>query len=557
MIQPFQHTIPVALGILAAVEAKGLPRHRCTYGEDCWPDVQTWDKFNATVGGKLIRSVPSAAVCHTELYNADKCADAKHSWLDSFWRTNQTGAYSATVWEMGETGQCFIDTPVGAKCDQGIVPYYMVRAESVKDIQASVKFASEKDLLLVTKNTGHDHLGRSSGKGAFGIWTHKMKGIEWHRSFVPHGAPADVDGIPAATLQPGEQWFDVYNAAEKQGVLIVGGSARTVGAAGGYLLGGGHSPFAHTYGLAADNLLEMTIVSADGEHRVINRFTDPDYFWAVRGGGGSAWGVVTSVTYKTHPVPRNLTVGLVQLNATDTPSFKHIVAEALQRLPAVTDAGWAGYATMAEGFGAIFIKPNSTVESFNQTFASFYKLAQHHGVNGTVGAYQSTWGGYIKNFLKDPNIGTNVQDTSRLLTAEVIKKNTDQLVDFIVENAPAAGFDFVGKVNNDERDNTAIHDVWKHSHGLLSVSTNWADNATESEKHKKRQQAVQHSNRLTEIVGSDGGTYTNEANPYEPDWQNVFWGQKYDRLLSIKQKIDPTNLFVCNRCVGTDVVLEP
>jgi Berberine and berberine like len=44
---------------------------------------------------------------------------------------------------------------------------------------------------------------------------------------------------------------------------------------------------------------------------------------------------------------------------------------------------------------------------------------------------------------------------------------------------------------------------------------------------------------------------------YEPDWQNVFWGAKYDRLLSIKERIDPTNLFVCNRCVGTDIVLEP
>lgn len=44
---------------------------------------------------------------------------------------------------------------------------------------------------------------------------------------------------------------------------------------------------------------------------------------------------------------------------------------------------------------------------------------------------------------------------------------------------------------------------------------------------------------------------------YEPDWQNVFWGPKYDRLLSIKKRIDPTNLFVCNRCVGTDILWEP
>ncbi|KAE8160751.1 hypothetical protein BDV40DRAFT_313563 [Aspergillus tamarii] len=531
-----QHLL-TAVGILSvATDAQTQPRRRCASGDDCWPDIQTWNDFNATVGGRLIRSVPSAAVCHTERYNAQKCTVAKDSWLDSFWRTNQTGAYAATVWEMGQTGQCFINTSVSAPCDQGIVPYYMVRAESVEDIQASVKFANEKDLLLVTKNTGHDHLGRSSGKGAFGIWTHNLKGIEFHDSFASQGAPVDTPGVPAVTLQAGEQWFDVYQAAAKQGVLVVGGSARTVGAAGGYVLGGGHSPFAHYYGLAADN---------------------PDYFWAVRGGGGSAWGVVTSVTYKTHPVPQNLTMGLVQLNATSASSFKQIIAESVKLLPAITEAGYTGYGTLENGFAALFLKPNGTIADFNQTFAPFFNLSRLPGIQGEVAAYPSTWDGYVKTFLRDPNIGTNIQDTSRLLTTEVIQGKAEELAEFIVSNKQGAGFNFIGKVNNDERDNTAVHDVWKHSHGLLSVSVDWADTATDSEKQEKRHQTIYLSKRLTEITGSEGGTYVNEANPYEPDWQNVFWGKKYARLLAIKQRVDPTQLFVCNRCVGTDIVIQP
>jgi hypothetical protein len=109
------------LGLLStAVGAQSQPRRRCAYGDDCWPSVDTWNQFNTTVGGKLIRSVPSAAVCHAGRYNADQCAVAKSSWLDSFWRTNQTGAYAAILWEMGYTGQCFIDTAVEAPCDQGI-----------------------------------------------------------------------------------------------------------------------------------------------------------------------------------------------------------------------------------------------------------------------------------------------------------------------------------------------------------------------------------------------------------------------------------------------------
>ena len=109
-----------ALGLLSlAVGAQSQPRRRCAFGDDCWPSVDTWNQFNATVGGRLIRSVPSAAVCHTQRYNAKQCAVAKSSWLDSFWRTNQTGAYAAILWEMGETGQCFVDTAVNAPCDQG------------------------------------------------------------------------------------------------------------------------------------------------------------------------------------------------------------------------------------------------------------------------------------------------------------------------------------------------------------------------------------------------------------------------------------------------------
>lgn len=71
----------------------------------------------------------------------------------------------------------------------------------------------------------------------------------------------------------------------------------------------------------------------------------------------------------------------------------------------------------------------------------------------------------------------------------------------------------VGKVNNDERDNTAVNDIWKHSHARLSISIDWADNTTESKKHEKRLYAVQISKTLTKIVGSKGGTYVNEANP--------------------------------------------
>jgi hypothetical protein len=115
-----QSTLTVLSLLSPAVGVQSECRHRCAYGDDCWPSDNTWKLFNDTVGGRLIRSVPSAAVCHAERYNANQCAIAKSSWLDSFWKTNQTGGYAAMLWEMGESGKCFVDTPIGAPCDQGI-----------------------------------------------------------------------------------------------------------------------------------------------------------------------------------------------------------------------------------------------------------------------------------------------------------------------------------------------------------------------------------------------------------------------------------------------------
>ena len=112
-------------------------------------------------------------------------------------------------------------------------------------------------------------------------------------------------------------------------------------------------------------------------------------------------------------------------------------------------------------------------------------------------------------------------------------------------------------VNADERDKSSVHPIWKDSVALLTMGIDWANDATEQEKTRKRELMVEVSGRLTEIVGEVGGTYVNEANPYEPKWRETFWGPNYEKLLKVKKRIDPQNMFVCNRCVGSDIFFEP
>lgn len=99
----------------------------------------------------------------------------------------------------------------------------------------------------------------------------------------------------------GVQAYEVYELANQYGVTVVGGEGETVGIAGGYIQGGGHSPLSSIYGLGADQVLAFQVVTADGRFLTASDDENADLFWALRGGGGSTFGVVSSVTVKTWP----------------------------------------------------------------------------------------------------------------------------------------------------------------------------------------------------------------------------------------------------------------
>jgi len=95
------------------------PRRRCRYGDECWPSEQTWQTFNDSVSGRLARTYPSADVCHGQHFDLESCTKAKEEWYNSFWRTNQSGAYTAMAWELGHQ-QCFVNSSRDAPCQPGL-----------------------------------------------------------------------------------------------------------------------------------------------------------------------------------------------------------------------------------------------------------------------------------------------------------------------------------------------------------------------------------------------------------------------------------------------------
>lgn len=141
----------------------------------------------------------------------------------------------------------------------------------------------------------------------------------------------------------GNTWASAYTAVHNVGRAVVGGEDSTVGL-GGLIQNGGHGHLSSHYGLASDSVYQVSVVTVSGHRLVANNAQNQDLFWAIRGGGGGQYGVVTEFVLKTHPVPQNVvTGGLVfrpsQNSAAAESASWHALAEAASLIPDVMDSG--------------------------------------------------------------------------------------------------------------------------------------------------------------------------------------------------------------------------
>jgi hypothetical protein len=306
---------------------------------------------------------------------------------------------------------------------------------------------------------------------------------------------------------------------------------------------------------------------------VANDFQNRDLFWALRGGGGGTFGVVVSVTLKTFPEPP---VILQTQIATfpDLASLWVFSESYLKTLPAIADAGGSGYYYI-DPHGLILRngKPSFIVLHFffNKTdtkaiqtlFEPLYKLAD--SLNASKIARYVLPVLQARNVLPKPGdidpsghntvIGTRLYSRRNLETengpANLVSAFTKitTLVPTIIEGHLTAG----GQVaRNADLIDSALNPSWRKALGQIIVPIGWIDDTPVEIQEQLTQILTDVLMPQIAAVDLDMGAYMNEANPYEPDWQKVFWGENYPRLLEIKNKWDPRGLFRCNRCVGSE-----
>ena len=180
------------------------------------------------------------------------------------------------------------------------------------------------NLRLVVRGGGHSYLGTSNAPDSLLIWTRRMNDITLHDAFVAQGCAGRDSPQPAVSVGAGAIWMHTYNAVTtKGGRYVQGGGCGTVGVAG-LVQGGGFGSYSKFYGTAAAALLEAEIVTADGAVRIANACTHADLFWALRGGGGGSFGVVTRLTLRTRDLPTFFGIVNATIQAASAEAYRRL-----------------------------------------------------------------------------------------------------------------------------------------------------------------------------------------------------------------------------------------
>ena len=284
---------------------------RCRPSYATWPSQSAWKRLNDAVGGNLIPVEFPLSILKTD----PKSTAAKRLSKDlrnPYYIGDQPGLTQTLGW-------------VDAWATKPSV--YAVAARSADDIVEAVNFARENSLRLVVKGGGHSYQGTSNAPDSLLIWTRHMHDIAMHDGFVPQGCERAMQPQPAVTLGAGTIWMQAYQAVTTQaGKYVQGGGCTTVGVAG-LIQSGGFGSHSKHYGTSAGSLLEAEVVTADGTIRIANACKNSDLFWALKGGGGGSFGVVSKLTVRLHDLPEFFGGANFAIKAASDDTYRRLIRE--------------------------------------------------------------------------------------------------------------------------------------------------------------------------------------------------------------------------------------
>ncbi|KAF8154716.1 hypothetical protein B0H34DRAFT_676441 [Crassisporium funariophilum] len=536
-----------------AAECRNVP------GDAGFPTDAQWQELNNAVSGRLIQALPSAKFCLQRASGTCSSSD----WRSANFRNTIPGAMNQINFEQDHESTppslCLRDSI--STCSQGNVPLYAIKAETAGDIQNGVNFARAHNIRLSIKASGHDYLGRSTAKHSLLIHTHKLQSIQFTDNFVVGG----VSKGSAVTVGSGVGLGTLYNAAGAQNKIIVGGTAATVVAAGGYAQGGGHSSLSPAYGTASDNALEnleFNVVVADGRLLKANEAENTDLFWALRGGGAGSWGVIVNATFQTYPTftAAISTVTITAFSASTMGDIAAIHARHIFDWDALGVGQYFYVISLGTSYTALVSSyfPRSTTTQATSAMRSFISDVRARG-GLVISSVTST---NINEALAadDDTVGSSMFMGSRLVPASIYQSSPTTVGQVYTEllnaGAPAilcnlvAGdcnediHAFEGKVAANANISSALHPAWRTAKTHVIITNNFDENATPAQAATARNLFKTTQLPMLKRLSPENAAYSNEADTVEDDFKTTFYGANYARLDEIKQKYDPDDLFI-------------
>jgi FAD/FMN-containing dehydrogenase len=547
--------------------------------DPAWPNATSWKTLSDAVGGNLIQPRGLFAGCAIDP-KGTACVSALKNIRNPYYIGDQPAGTEVSGW---------LDawTPAPSA--------YAVAARKTDDVVAAIDFARDKNLRLVVKGTGHSYLGTSNAPDSLLVWTRAMNKVTLHDTFKPQGCGGAA--VTAVTAEPGAMWMDMYQAVTTEGGRYVqGGGCTTVGVAG-LVQSGGFGSFSKGFGTAAGGLLEAEVVTADGRVRVANACTNPDLFWALKGGGGGSFGVITKLTLRTHPLPEFFGAAWGKVQAKSDSAFRALIAhfvtfyseqlynphwgEQIALAPdntlhismvcqgltrAQTKAVWQPFFdwitaapqdyTVVERLGAGAdsarhwwdLEGNDSMVRDTRPGAS-----KTHGwwqgdqdqVGAYIHGYDSLW---LPASLLRPNQRPRLVDA--FFAASRHKK-----IECHFNKGIAGGSADAAAATKDTATNPAVLDAFV----LIIIADGERPSYPDMPRPAMNVAAAHHDAHEIELaaaeirkIAPDAGSYVSESNYFNASWQRAYWGTNYAKLRAIKAKYDPDGLFFVHHGVGSE-----
>ena len=571
-------TLPVSAWAVRA-QGKTLAR-RVRPSDPAWPKPADWAKLKEAVGGNLIEPHALFAACETAP-EGTACVDVEKSIRNPFYIGDQPAGTEVSGWL-----DAWTPSPSA----------YAVKARHAADVTAAVNFARERRLRLVVKGGGHSYQGTSNAADSLLVWTRAMNQVTLHDAFMPQGCDGKTAPVPAVTAGAGAMWIDLYHAVTTvAGRYVQGGGCTSVGTAG-LVQSGGFGSFSKGFGTAAAHLLEAEIVTADGKVRTVNACKDPELFWALKGGGGGSWGVVTRQTLLTFDLPTYFGSAWGTIKARSDTAFRKLIARFVEHYERrLFNPHWGEQmhllpdntlkiSMVCQGLEAAEVKATW------QPFFAWVRAAEDLTVCDDLGTYAGParhWWDVLGNpgMIPDWRPGTPAYHgwwqgdwaqagaflhgfDSLWLPAELLRAGrqaalTEALfaasrhkeVQLHFNKGIAGASAEAVAATRETATNPAVLDAFAlviiADGGPPAYPGTPGRDIDKSAAHKDADRIAAAAAQLRKLV-PDAGSYVSESNYFNARWQSAYWGGNYRRLRAVKAKYDPDGLFFGHNGVGSE-----